>query len=299
MKKLFALLIAAMMVVFLFSCKVNEEAQIKKVAKDYLIYLNSENYEEAMKLSTKETGEILEVLKSFASMDETPPKQASEIHIEILSCTIHNDSASCQYLNEGKEQQISLVKIKSKWLVDMSKESGPSDPLQLARADSIAAAEAAVQDSIAAVEYAQQQVEDTITYFDFCIADLVDQNGSALITLKINNRTTYNIKHLWLSVYFSDKSGKFIVKKDVMFDNISKYYIPDGDSVSYGNWQSVQFTLDKVIAENIGELYLNLIRVEAKTDTDENAFYEEDIYWLLKDYTNFKNSTGKDIKITF
>jgi hypothetical protein len=283
-----------------FSCKVNEETKVKKVAHDFLVYFNNEDYDHAKKFGTDATGQFLDVMKTFASLDGNNSSAKKNLSIEIYSCNIKNDSALCQYTCDGKDEMIELVKINNRWLVDMRKEDPNANAADMAYADSVAAAQQALQDSIYNAEEAQRQIEDTVTFFDFCVTDLHNQNGSSALTLMLNNRSEYNINHLWFAVYFSDKNGKFMMKKEVMFDNVLRFYIAEGDSISRGNWERMDLLLEKVDADVIGEIFLIPIRIDVQAELYNYFWYEgEDIFDMLKEYVHFKNSSNKEIKLTF
>jgi hypothetical protein len=300
MKKIISLFLIAFITIGLFSCKVNEEAKVRKVAKDYLIYLNKQDYDHAKKLGTKSTIQMLNMMESFASMGSSETNPAENVEIEILYCNIKNDSAVCGYITNGNEEKINLVKIKGDWLVDMKKEmpSTEKDP-QAAYADSVAAVQQAIEDSINNAQYQEDYQPDTMTYFDFCLTDMHNQSTSGSFTFMLNNRSEYDINHLWVTLYFTGKDGKFIQKKDVMFDNVLKYYIPEDDSVSHGNWQEATITLDKVNVDNISEIFIFPFRVNIQPEMYEYMYDGQDLYDIVKNYTNFKNSTGKEVKITF
>jgi|WetSurMetagenome_2_1015567.scaffolds.fasta_scaffold67513_3 hypothetical protein len=300
MKKIISLFLITLITTGLFSCKVNEEAKVRKVTKDFLIYLNKQDYENAKKLGTRATGQMLDMMEAFGNLGGSETTSTENLEIEILYCNIKNDSAICGYTTNGKEEKVELVKIKDKWLVDMKKEvPSTEESQQAAYADSVAAVQAAYDDSVYYATYQEDYQPDTMTYFDFCLTDMHNQSTSGSFTFMLNNRSEYDIHHLWVTLYFTDKDGKFIQKKDVMFDNVLKYYIPEGDSVSYGNWQEAAVTLEKVNVDNISEIFIFPFRVNMQTEVYDNMYDGQDLYDIVKNYTNFKNSTGKEVKITF
>ncbi|MEI6124234.1 MAG: hypothetical protein WCQ95_11480 [Bacteroidota bacterium] len=299
MKTTFHYSLIAFFLISLSSCKVNEEAQVKKVSIDFLTSLNNKNYDNAKKLATTSTAQMLDMLAAF---DKIIPDtgRTTPMDIKFVSCNINNDIAHCSYTNRGKQAEITLMKIKGKWLVDMKKEDAQSnsDSKKTAQEDSIKAAEEAYQDSISYANDRLDEASDTVTYFDFCLTEMKNQSGSVSVSFILNNRSEHDITHLWFCLYFSDSTGKFIQKKDLMFDKIPKYEIPEGDSVSHGNWQKVTMILEKTNADNIGEIYITPIRQNMQPDFSEDYEYG---YFndFLKYYTKFKNITGKKVIFTY
>lgn len=296
MKTPIRFLILILLSATIFSCKVSQETAVRKVSSTFLTSLNKNDFETMKKYATPDSKSMIEMLESFSSMGSTP----SNAQFEILSCTINGDIATCKYISEGEEKQLDLVKMKGKWLVDFQKEQPATtdeDMAELARQDSIAAAAQSIQDSIDAAYY---NATDTITYFDICLAEMQNVNGSTIITFLFNNRTEYDVYHLWAEVYFSDKQGKFITKKELMFNNILDMTESriDSNIVSNTERSKVKIILDKVNYNNIGEIYIYPIRMNLEP-AFYNYFYEGDSpFSVLKHYANIKNPIGYDVIIT-
>lgn len=90
----------------------------EQVAEKFLEYWEYGKYEEAKKLGTESTHEILESLKAFGELDDPEPRDISNIE-----CEIEGELAKCTYLADDEKGEIYLVKEEGKWLVDMTKES--------------------------------------------------------------------------------------------------------------------------------------------------------------------------------
>jgi len=140
MKKLFSLVIAAIVVVAFASCgdKANTP---EKVAEKYLNHLNKKEFDEAKKIATEETGQMLDMMKSFSGVGGA--QEVKEVKIENLKCETTEDKSVCKYTAEGKEESLDLVKKDGKWLVDQKKEgAGETPTTEEVPADSTATTEA-------------------------------------------------------------------------------------------------------------------------------------------------------------
>lgn len=145
MKKLFLSLAAVAMISFaLFSC--SSKSDPKDVAKNFLNALTQMDYEGAKKYGTPETGKMLEMLSSFATMmPDSAKANARKIKIDIKDAKTEGDKCSVTYHNSEKkdDQVLTLVKKDGKWLVDMSKDDSmnagedTSMPEELPTEDSI------------------------------------------------------------------------------------------------------------------------------------------------------------------
>jgi hypothetical protein len=300
MKTSFRLFLIALLALNLFSCKVNEEKRVKKVATDFLTLLNKKDYEKASDMGTKSTRQMLDMMESFAGL-EPDTATIRPMKIEFLTCDIRDDKARVSYRNYDKEESLELKKVKGKWLVDMKKEdSFGKDAKKTATEDSIKAAEAAVEDSISMTQNHLSEVPDTTTYFDFCLTGMNNNpNKSASLMLMLNNCSEYDVTHLWLSLYISDTNGVFLQKKDVMFDNLPKPLRSEEDTVITGNTQKTEIVLDKANINNIGEIYMFPLRFEMKPVFDDYDYRYGGAFEYLKEYTKIKNTSGSKVKITF
>ncbi len=126
MKKLFSLVIAAIVVVAFASCG-NKANTPEAVAEKYLNHLNKKEFDEAKKLATEETGQMLDMMKSFSGVGGT--QEVKEVKIENMKCETTEDKSVCKYNADGKEETLNLVKKDGKWLVEQKKEgAGETTP---------------------------------------------------------------------------------------------------------------------------------------------------------------------------
>jgi hypothetical protein len=284
-----------------FSCRVSEETRVRKVSIDFLTALNKKDYQKAMKMGTPATKQMLKIMESFGSLADLSNTKEEEktLNIQNFSCRIHNDSAHCIYMNHFKDESLNLVKVKGNWLVDMKKEDPSEASKKTAYEDSLKYAQYIYDDSIAAVREEDGVEPDTTSYFDFTLADMKNLNGSASLTFMLNNRSDYSVTHLWVCLYISDKNGKLIQKKDLMFDNVLNNEIPEGDSVAQINWQKTTIVLDKVNAQSIGEIFVLPIRVVVKPEMEEYDYGYYNMVDFMKNYTKFKKFTLQEVSITY
>jgi len=119
MKKVFSLVIAAIVVIAFASC--GDKANTPEaVATKYLNHLNKKEFDDAKKIATEETGQMLDMMKSFSGVGGT--QEVKEKKIENMKCETTEDKSVCKYTADGKEESIDLVKKDGKWLVDQKKE---------------------------------------------------------------------------------------------------------------------------------------------------------------------------------
>lgn len=92
-----------------------------EVAEKFLTHTNKMEFAEAKQYSSKETSEMLDMLSGFASQmgEQEAPKP-----FKITGEKIDGDSATVSYRTEGDEldENISLIKVDGKWLVNVNKE---------------------------------------------------------------------------------------------------------------------------------------------------------------------------------
>jgi len=103
------------LVIFTF-CN-NQDKQANEIAKKYLDHLNKYEFEEAKKLGTTATVEMLEQIESLMSLSNIDGERMSDEEIEIKSCEIEKDTAYCKFEVEGQVQDLKLVYLKNKWWV--------------------------------------------------------------------------------------------------------------------------------------------------------------------------------------
>ncbi len=124
MKKLFSLVIAAIVVIAFASCG-DKSNTPEAVATKYLNHINKKEFDEAKKIATEETGQMLDMMKSFSGVGGA--QEAKEVKIENLKCETTDEKSVCKYTADGKEESLDLVKKEGKWLVDQKKE-GTGEP---------------------------------------------------------------------------------------------------------------------------------------------------------------------------
>lgn len=141
MKKLFSLVMVAIVIVAISACGGKKNSP-EAVAEKFLNHLNKKEYAECKKMGTDNTKQMIEMMESFAGMNkkEEGKEEAKEVKIENMKCETTDDKAKCTYTAEGKEETIELVKQDGNWLVDMKKEgTGENPPMEEPVADSTAA----------------------------------------------------------------------------------------------------------------------------------------------------------------
>jgi len=125
MKKLFSLVIVAIVIVAVSACG-NKKNTPEAVAEKFLGHLNKKEYAEAKKLGTENTKQMLDMMESFAGANKK--EEAKDVKIENLKCETTEDKAKCTYTAEAKAETIDLVKQDGNWLVDMKKEGNGENP---------------------------------------------------------------------------------------------------------------------------------------------------------------------------
>lgn len=125
MKKLFSLVIVAIVIVAVSACGGKKNTP-EAVAEKFLNHLNKKEYAEAKKLGTENTKQMLDMMESLSSMGGD--KEVKEVKIENLKCETTEDKSHCTYTSDGKEEVLDLVKQDGNWLVDMKKEGGETPP---------------------------------------------------------------------------------------------------------------------------------------------------------------------------
>jgi hypothetical protein len=104
---------------FLTACSTGESP--KKVATAFLNEINKQQFEEAKKLATPETGKMLDIMASLVALSSN--KSLLSKDFKIVNEEINGDAATVKYQEEGKDIEfIKLIKKDQKWLVSVSKE---------------------------------------------------------------------------------------------------------------------------------------------------------------------------------
>lgn len=88
----------------------------EKVAENYLNYVNNKEFDKAKELCTEKTREFLEKFESLGEMEEGAGPGKSII--EDIKCLVEGDKAVCTFTSDGEPQEMLLVKIDGKWMVD-------------------------------------------------------------------------------------------------------------------------------------------------------------------------------------
>lgn len=272
----------------IFACKVNQEQEVLKVAKNYLNAIDKKDFKLAKKMSTEESYTMIDMLESFSKMDGSDTKK----HVyDNFICKIDGDKAECDYRENGEDRTMNLVKVRKKWYVDMKKETP----------------DISESDSINAVEKELEEGPDTTTYFDFVLLEAKNINNGSSLTFWLNNRGGQNLSHLWIDVYISDKNGKLIQKKEVMFNGILKNSMLDNLSNSSDIKERCKITvaLDNVLPQDIGEIYLNPVRfdldpndISTEDNEDEYSVPVFDRYDVAP-HIRIANNSEYNIRITF
>lgn len=100
----------------------------KVVATKFLTASSENNFEEAKKYATEETGQILDLVAGMAkSMGEDTKKEKETF--EVISEKIEGETATVTYKKSGEdsEQTMKLKKVSGDWKVSMSKEDMNKD----------------------------------------------------------------------------------------------------------------------------------------------------------------------------
>ncbi|MFH0894789.1 MAG: hypothetical protein V2A54_10165 [Bacteroidota bacterium] len=116
LKSLTVLVIAA---VAFASC--GSSSSPKATAEKFLNHIQKKEYAEAKKLATKESEATIDMMASFGSMGG----EQKEAKIEMKDEKIDGDKATVNYVENGENKTLSLVKVDGDWKVDMKKETPP------------------------------------------------------------------------------------------------------------------------------------------------------------------------------
>lgn len=129
MKNLFKLGVIAIAIIVMNACGSKEEDP-SAVAETFLNHLNNKEYSDAKALGTEATGATIDMIEGMGSMGDLVSETDVEVPVVVMGeCEIDGDNAVCHYTQDGKEEQIELVKQDGKWLVNLKKEgSGADEP---------------------------------------------------------------------------------------------------------------------------------------------------------------------------
>lgn len=103
------------------------------MAVKFLKHLRAFEFDEARKLGTESTGKMLDMFSMMLELSKEkgkdPSKDKKDVNINVVKTAIDGKNAVVTYKDEnGKEQQLDLVKVKGKWLVNMKKETPALSP---------------------------------------------------------------------------------------------------------------------------------------------------------------------------
>lgn len=125
MKNTLKLAAIALVAVFVYACSGGSSPE--KNAKEYLDAMNAEDFDKAKEFCTKETGGMLDMMKSLtASMGSKKDTSKTEVEIKDLKCVISGDTtAVCTYCctKEGQPGELKMKKEGDKWLAHQPKEN--------------------------------------------------------------------------------------------------------------------------------------------------------------------------------
>ncbi len=123
MKKIINIFLVAIIATAVTSCKKNGP---EAVAKDFVMALDSKDYDKAKSLGTEDTKSMVDLIKSLAGMTPASDKHAK---IDKMDCKVDGDKGVCTYCctAEGVEDKVEVVRKDGKWLVDMKKNPGGTD----------------------------------------------------------------------------------------------------------------------------------------------------------------------------
>ncbi len=120
MKKFINIFLVAIVATAVVSCK---KTGPEAVAKDFVMALDSKDYDKAKSLGTDDTKQMVDLIKSLAGM--TPPSD-KHAKIDKMTCTVDGDKGVCSYCctAEGADDKVDVVRKDGKWYVDMKKNPG-------------------------------------------------------------------------------------------------------------------------------------------------------------------------------
>lgn len=126
MKKIFSLLVLAAIAVFVVACGDNG-AKPEPTAEQYLKLLADGEFDKAGELGTKDTKDMLNMLKTF-SMGQKPEKKNE---VKDVKCTVEagDSTAVCTYCcnDKGENGSLKMLKVEGKWMVNEKKEMPAGD----------------------------------------------------------------------------------------------------------------------------------------------------------------------------
>jgi hypothetical protein len=291
MKSILCGFIIAVIAVTLAGCKVTREEAAMKVAREFLENINKNNFKKAKKLATEESKSMIDMLENFSKMDVSGTKHGP---IENLSCQVDGDKATCSYTENGEAKTLSLIEMNGKWLVEMKKEAPDMN------ANNTNATNNNQNNNANSNNTYNTNYGDTATFFSLVLNSAIDNNMSSRFSFQLINRSEWNCLHYWVEVYFSDKSGKLLEKKDLLFNGVMKNAMMG----NFSNSEELQkknildVTIDSAIVDQVGEIYILPLRLEMENDYYQRSDKGLSVFSCAR-FTVLKNTTQKEIKITF
>jgi hypothetical protein len=123
-KNLLKLVVVVIAIIAFNAC--NDANTPEAVVEKYFAAMENQDWDEAKKLSTKETHEMVDLMKSFADMAEEDAEK-EEMKVTDIECEIDGEECECSFKMNGEEDKITLLKQDGKWLVHQPKEMGDED----------------------------------------------------------------------------------------------------------------------------------------------------------------------------
>ncbi len=127
--------VAVLLLFFSLSCKTTSGKENKPaaVAVKFLKHLRAFEFDEARKLGTENTGKMLDMFSMMLELSKKngkdPSQEKKDVDIYVVKTAVDGKNAVVTYKDEnGKEQQLDLLKVKGKWLVNMQKETPVLSP---------------------------------------------------------------------------------------------------------------------------------------------------------------------------
>ncbi|MBU0488148.1 MAG: lumazine-binding protein [Bacteroidetes bacterium] len=126
MKKVLTFALVAVIAVAFMACGGSKNNTPEGVAEEFAKALNDKKWDDAKKLGTEATGQMIDMMSSMAGLggDEEKVKEFKDFKAEVK-----DNAAVVKYLADGKEEKLDLVKKDDKWLVDMKKEADMGDAM--------------------------------------------------------------------------------------------------------------------------------------------------------------------------
>jgi hypothetical protein len=287
----------AIIAITLAGCKVTREDAAMKVAKEFLENLNKNNFIKAKKLATEESKAMIDMLESFSKMDGSTTKTNV---IDNLTCIVDGDKATCNYTENGEAKTLSLVEKDGKWLVEMKKETPDMSTSSSSNNNDNNNQNQNQNNYTNNDNNNYQNYGDTTTFFSLVLNSAINYNNTSLYSFQLVNRSEWNCLHYWVEVYFSDKSGKFLGRKELLFNGVMKNELMGNfsNAVDLQKKNIIEISLDSTTAEMVGEIYVLPLRMEMETDYYQRSDKGLNVFSCAR-YTMIKNATPNEIKITF